>query len=315
MNKKIKFMFYALITSLIPVTVFAEDYSYRGKETNVVYIIGMALLIIRIVVPVLLIITGMIGLVQAMTQNNDAEISKELKKQLPKVIIAIIIFILPSIVALIMKLTGSNSIWSQYSNCISKPSSCDITLWEEPPEIHHTEGYDKVTEYEGGSATGITAANSDADEIVSYAMQFKGKDVSTDCSGFVIKVLRKFNHIDDKMASTSKECMNMNRRSNGMYSLYKERGRVVWQRSGSAKTLQDAMKEFPGNCKKGDLIFYTYGAGSDSNDCVQHVALYTGYENGKPMILDSNTQDHVVRYRSVDSVWWAAIPLGCARPE
>lgn len=309
MKFKFKYLVYTLIVLLIPVSVFAEEYSYRGKEMNVVYIIGVALLAIRIVIPILLIVMGMIGLVQAMTQNSDTSMSKELKKMVPKVIIAIAIFILPTLLALIMKLINKSSLWAEYSSCISRPSTCSTKLWEEPPVVDYSSRDSVIIQQDWEPGL------SDAEEMVAYAMQFKGKDVETDCSGFVKKVLKKFNHLDDEMKSTSGYCKERSRGSYGMYLLYKKRGQIVWERSSSAKTVADALSEFPGGCKKGDLIFYTYGAGSGINDCVQHVVLYTGYENGKPMILDSNTQDHIVKYRGVGDVWWAAVPLACARPE
>ena len=107
------------------------SYSYRGKEMNVVYIIGMALLVIRIVVPLILIIIGMVGLVKAMTKNDDKDIKSELKKLVPKLIAAIVIFILPSIIALILGVIKQDALWEEYSSCLLKPSSCRVDLWED----------------------------------------------------------------------------------------------------------------------------------------------------------------------------------------
>ncbi len=106
-----------------------NDSSHTGQEIKIIYIIGIALLIIRIIVPILLIIMGMVGLVKAMTQNDDRDIKKEIMKLIPKVIAAIIIFILPALVALLMKLVGNNSIWSTYSKCLLRPTTCNVDLW------------------------------------------------------------------------------------------------------------------------------------------------------------------------------------------
>lgn len=304
--KNIKYIIYSIIAFMIPRVVFAADYSYRGKELKIVYIVGVALMVIRIVVPILLIVTGMIGLFQAMIQKDDSLMGKELKKLVPKVIIAIIIFILPSLLALLMKVVNKSSLWGEYSKCLSRPFSCGVSLWEDPPTINNS-SHSGVTDITVSEEPGLP----DADEMVAYAMQFKNKNVGTDCSGFVKRVLRQFNHIDSKMSSTSGYCDGRSRGSYGMYLLYKQRGLIMWERSSSAKTTEQALKTFPGNCKKGDLIFYTYGA----NDCVKHVVLYTGYENGTPMILDSNMQDNTVRYRGIDKVHGTAIPLACARAE
>ena len=95
-----------------------------------------------------------------------------------------------------------------------------------------------------------------------------------------------------------------------MYLKYKEKGRVVWERPAAATSLKTTVEYFPGDCKPGDIIFYSYG----NNDCVKHVVVYTGYENGAHMIVDSNQQDHIVRYRAIDKVYHTAMPLACVRP-
>ena len=133
MKNKIKYLICLATMMLVPVSVFAADvtYSYRGKEKNVIYIIGVALLIIRIMVPILLIVVGMIGLVKAMTQNSDADIKKELKKLVPKVIAVIIIFMLPSIIALLLGIMRKDSLWDEYSKCLTRPAKCNVDFdWE-----------------------------------------------------------------------------------------------------------------------------------------------------------------------------------------
>lgn len=130
-TKKI-FLFILLYFSLIN---NVSAYSYTGKEMNVVYIVGMALLIIRIVVPILLIVVSSIDLIKAMTGSSDKEINKILMSILPKVIAAIIIFLLPYVLLLLLKLTNQGSTFSSYSTCLLKPSGCNSNLWEEPTVI------------------------------------------------------------------------------------------------------------------------------------------------------------------------------------
>ncbi len=129
MKFKGNYLLYFIILLVVPMNVLASSYSYRRKEINVIYILSVALLIIRIVVPILLIVVGMIGLMKAMLQNSDADITKELKKLVPKVIAAILVFLLPTLVAFIMKLVGNDAVWSEYSKCISRPSQCGARLW------------------------------------------------------------------------------------------------------------------------------------------------------------------------------------------
>ena len=135
---------FLLLIMMLPKVVLAEDYAYRGKEVKAVYIIGIALLVIRIVVPILLIVMASIDLVKALVQNDDKDTKKVLKGIVPKVIISIIIFVLPTVLLLILKLTNSTSLFSSYSTCLLKPSSCNIQIWEDPPEIEETSSKDPV---------------------------------------------------------------------------------------------------------------------------------------------------------------------------
>ena len=82
--------------------MYILDYSYRGEELKSIYIISVLLLVIRIIVPIILIVTASIDLIKSMLQNNE-EIKKIVLNQLPKVISAIIIFILPSMFLLLTK--------------------------------------------------------------------------------------------------------------------------------------------------------------------------------------------------------------------
>ena len=115
--------------------VYLLDYVYEGKEMNVVYIIGIALMAIRIMVPILLIVVASIDLVRALLQNDDKEMAKVIKKLVPKVVIAIVIFILPSLVLFVLKSVNKYTDVEVYYNCLLKPSKCDVKLWQDPPVI------------------------------------------------------------------------------------------------------------------------------------------------------------------------------------
>lgn len=153
----------------------------------------------------------------------------------------------------------------------------------------------------------VTSTNG---ELASEARKYVNQNVGLDCSGFVKnKVLKPLGYLQSEIANTSAQCDGRSRGSYGMYKKYLENGQMVWKRDSSAVTMSQALSSFPGNCAAGDIIFYSYGA----NDCVKHVAMYVGYENGNHMIIDSNMSDNTVRYRGIDKVYSTAMPLGCAR--
>ena len=134
MKSKFKYLLFATFLLIMPVcnllAAATPSYDYRGKEMNVVYIIAVVLMAIRIIVPIVLIVTGMAGLIKAMISSDEREVKIELKKLIPKVIFAIIIFILPAAIAMLMRMMNLNSTWTSYSSCIAKPSSCKVQLWK-----------------------------------------------------------------------------------------------------------------------------------------------------------------------------------------
>ena len=143
---KIKIIYFILLM-LLPQIVFAANYSYKGEEAKVVYIIGIALMAIRIIVPILLIVMSSIDLIKALIESDAKDVRKTLIGVGPKVVSAIIIFILPSFLLFILKLTNKNTLMTQYSTCLLSPSSCETTLWTEPPELTNKGLQDPTTVY------------------------------------------------------------------------------------------------------------------------------------------------------------------------
>ncbi len=78
------------------------------QETAVLWqFVGIALLVIKIVIPIVLIILGMVDLGKAVVSSEDKAVSKSATKLLWRVISAVIIFFVPTIVSAIFALIGS----------------------------------------------------------------------------------------------------------------------------------------------------------------------------------------------------------------
>ncbi len=104
--------------------------AHDREVINVVYIIGMVLLIIRIVVPILLIVVASFDLIKAMTAKDESSMTPIFKSIILKVVSAIIIFLIPTLVAMLMKLVNQSTLWAEYATCLSHPSTCNTHLWE-----------------------------------------------------------------------------------------------------------------------------------------------------------------------------------------
>ena len=111
------------------------DYIYEGKEMKIVYIIGIALMIIRIVVPILLILVSSIDLLKALTQSDGKSIKKIVSGLVIKFVIAVIIFLLPSLVLSLIKSINKYTDVDVYYTCLLNPKDCEVELWEDPPVI------------------------------------------------------------------------------------------------------------------------------------------------------------------------------------
>lgn len=142
-------------------------------------------------------------------------------------------------------------------------------------------------------------------EVAKIALTYVGKDTGRDCSGFVRLVLRTAGYTSE---FSGVSCEGKTRGSNGMYVNMTNNNRIVWKRT-SGINKETAMQTFPGNCASGDLIFYSQG----NDNCVRHVAIYIGKENGSHMIADTTEANSVANYREMTSLGNNWIPLACAR--
>ncbi len=103
-------------------------------ETVVLWqFLGIVLLVLKIVIPLILIILGMVDLGKAVIASKDDAVSKSAKQLLMRLIAAIVIFFIPTIVSAVFGLIGSfnDEVRDDYEicrTCIEHPNrSADIT--------------------------------------------------------------------------------------------------------------------------------------------------------------------------------------------
>lgn len=78
------------------------------RETIEVWqFIGVALLVFKIVIPVILIILGMVDLGKAVISSDDKSIGKAVKSVAFRVIAAVVIFFIPTLIGAVFSLIGS----------------------------------------------------------------------------------------------------------------------------------------------------------------------------------------------------------------
>ena len=101
------------------------DLCDNGDILTVMSYVKVALLIIRIVVPLILIISLMIGYVKAVNSKDNDALSKANKTAVTKAIAAILVFFIPSFVNLLAGISYIDS--NLYISCIEKATKENIT--------------------------------------------------------------------------------------------------------------------------------------------------------------------------------------------
>ncbi len=91
--------------------------------------IGYIVFIVKIIVPILLLIFGIIDLFKAVTGGKDGEIMKSVKSFAFRVIAGVLIFFVPTIISFVFSLVdGFDEVTSDYNvcqTCILNVSQCD----------------------------------------------------------------------------------------------------------------------------------------------------------------------------------------------
>lgn len=89
----------------------------------VLRIVGIVVWGIKVVVPIILIVVGMIDLAKAVTEKSEDKIKEAQKKLVQRAISAVIVFLVVSLVGLVMDIIGDNS-YESCVDCINHPWSC-----------------------------------------------------------------------------------------------------------------------------------------------------------------------------------------------
>lgn len=91
-----------------------------GGLTDVWTIIGYIIFAIQVVVPLLLIISGMITMAQAVMKQDEKDIKKAQSLLVKKIIAAVIVFLIIAITKIVVSLVAKGN-WESCVNCALHP--------------------------------------------------------------------------------------------------------------------------------------------------------------------------------------------------
>lgn len=136
-KNKIKLIILTLSLTTFPQIVGATKYISCGEDTKIPYaiadIFSKLIIIVRIIIPILMVITGMISFLKVVSSSNaDDDIKKAQKKLINSIIAAVIIFFIVSIINFAVSLAaGSNNSAMNCVKCFINPDNCETVESEE----------------------------------------------------------------------------------------------------------------------------------------------------------------------------------------
>lgn len=108
--------------------LFLLDETTMCSDTEPVWtIFGYIIWAIKIVVPLLLIVSGMIVMAKAVMSKEEKEIKSAQQHLVKKVIAAVIVYLIITITGVIVKLVSNVSWDDSCYSCVWDPFSCHLT--------------------------------------------------------------------------------------------------------------------------------------------------------------------------------------------
>lgn len=128
--KKLFKLFFALVICFIPNVVFASEYLICGEGKKIplalATVLSITVTIVKIFIPILLVIGGMISFFKATVSGKvDDELKKAKDKLVNSIIAAVIIFFIVSITSAVVSFAvGKKTDAMSCVECLIKPDSC-----------------------------------------------------------------------------------------------------------------------------------------------------------------------------------------------
>ena len=132
--KKIGFTLFLLCLSVTVVhaqnIVFVANianFCNEEKAQNALRFVGYLLLVVKILVPILLIVFGVVDYFKAVVSSDADAIGKSTKSFIMRVIAGVVIFLIPTIINFVFGLMPSNSSVSNIDKCracVLSPNKC-----------------------------------------------------------------------------------------------------------------------------------------------------------------------------------------------
>ncbi len=120
------------LLNLLVTTGINDSSDLCGELAPILKIVGIVVLAIKIAVPIILIVIGMMDLAKAVTEKSEDNIKKAQNLLIKRAIAAAIVFLVASLVGIVMKLIGSDD-YKDCLPCINHPfgDTCNSFITDE----------------------------------------------------------------------------------------------------------------------------------------------------------------------------------------
>ena len=104
-----------------------NDISFCNRTANIWQLVGYVFLVIKIVIPLIIIILGMVELSKAVLSSDEKAIRVSATNLFKKIIIGVIIFFIPTVINfafyLVSDFLNVSSEYDNCFNCLTSPNS------------------------------------------------------------------------------------------------------------------------------------------------------------------------------------------------
>lgn len=94
---------------------------------SILKIVGIVIWGIKVVVPIILIIIGMLDLAKAVTEKSEDKIKEAQQKLIKRAIAAVLVFLVVTFVSLLMRVIGGHD-YQKCMTCVNHPFQCEIEI-------------------------------------------------------------------------------------------------------------------------------------------------------------------------------------------
>ena len=133
--------------------IFLAEKTFCANTANIWYIVGIVVNVVRILIPIILIVLGMIDMGKATISNEEKAMNKAAAALMKKAIAGVVMFIIPTVISTIFNLLLSIELTSGDTNicmqCLTNVYGGVISTKEKEHSwstINENGGFEKIEE-------------------------------------------------------------------------------------------------------------------------------------------------------------------------